>query len=159
MLPKPLYEALPYCYFIVGGALWLTSHSLLELLAGALLYFAGAQQWALRSNYRRADRIRNNLINNHPELAKQQLHHDFYPPWLYEMLPFIYIGLGYQLANLLHNPGWSNHLSLDISFTLVASICLIIAGYLILILRGQYRLRARPFQAQRSTPSHSAEEF
>ncbi len=140
MLPKPLYEALPYCYFITGSALWLVSDQLLELIAGILLYFAGAQQWILRSNYRRWDRIRTNLINKHPEQVPQQPDHDFYPRWLYEILPFAYIGLGYQLANLLHNPGWLNQLSLDTAFTLAAAISLILAGYLVLLLRGNNRL-------------------
>ncbi len=139
MLPRPLYETLPYCYFGVGSALWLTSTSGLELLAGVLLYFAGAQQWILRSNYRRSDRIKANLLNTHLEAAEQQQQHDLYPRWLYEMQPFLYIALGYQLANLLHNPSLAHILTLDISFALVASLCLIIAGFLVLALRSRHR--------------------
>lgn len=157
MLPKPLYEILPYCYFIVGGALWLASSGVLEMLAGVLLYFAGAQQWVLRSNYRRTDRVKTNLINNHLQLAKEQLHHPLYPRWLYEMLPFLYIGLGYQLANLIHNPSLADNLALDIPFALTASLCLIIAGYLVLILRGRHRLAAHSIKNESSQPPHSAE--
>ncbi len=140
MLPKPLYEILPYCYFITGSALWLANDRPLELIAGVLLYFSGAQQWILRSNYRRQDRIRTNLINNHPSLVSQHSDHSFYPRWLYEILPFAYIGLGYQLANLLHNPNALGHASLDTGFTLVAATSLVLAGYLVLILRGKNRL-------------------
>ncbi len=156
MLPKPLYEILPYGYFIVGGGLWLVSTSALETLAGVLLYFAGAQQWVLRSNYRRSDRVRTNLINNHLQLAEEQLHHPLYPRWLYEMLPFVYIGLGYQLANLLHNSSLAGTLVLDIPAALAASFCLIVAGYLVLILRGRHRLHANTVNTGSLQPPHSA---
>lgn len=142
MLPKSMYETLPYCYFIVGSTLWLASDRPLELIAGILLFFAGAQQWILRSNYRRRDRIKAYLINKNKKFATQQLHHGYYPRGLYEILPFIYIGLGYQLANLLHNPAWLETAALNTGFTLTASICLIIAGYLVLSLRSYHRLHA-----------------
>jgi len=141
MLPRPLYEALPYCYFIVGSILWLSSSSGIEILAGALLYFAGAQQWVLRSNYRRSDRIKANLLNSHPQPSDQGRPQEWYPRWLYEMLPFLYIALGYQLANLLHNPTLANTLILETSFAAAASLCLIIAGFLALALRGQHRFQ------------------
>ncbi len=145
MLPKPLYEALPYGYFIVGSALWLAHEGPLQLMAGMLLYFAGAQQWILRSHYRRGDRIRANLINRHHERARQQLQHPVYPRWLYETLPFAYIGSGYLLANLIQNPGLLGTLTFDADYTSAASLSLIICGYLVLILRGQNRLwRAYP---------------
>tara|TARA_R110001583_G_scaffold9356_8_gene44497 strand:- start:900 stop:1379 length:480 start_codon:yes stop_codon:yes gene_type:complete len=155
MLPKPLYEILPYCYFIVGSTLWLASSTPLELFAGVLLYIAGAQQWVQRSNYRRSDRIRTNLINNHLHLAEEALHHDLYPRWLYEMLPFFYIGLGYQLANLFHNPSLTNILVLDFSFSLAAALSLIIAGFLVLTLRGRHRFQTHsdPVEPDANSPS------
>ena len=143
MLPKPLYETLPYLYFAVGSGIWLTGDSLLEVGAGALLFFAGAQQWILRSNYRRPDRIRANMINGHSKLAEKELKHSTYPSWVYELLPFVYIALGYQLANLFNNPQWLQAISLDGVFTLSASLCLMVCGYLILILRAQNRLGSR----------------
>ena len=130
---------MPYCYFSIGSALWLASDRPLELIAGVLLFFAGAQQWILRSNYRREDRIRTNLINQHPELIKKRLDHGFYPRWLYELLPFAYIGLGYQLANLLHSSSL-RQTSLNSGFVITAALSLILAGYLVLALRGKHRL-------------------
>jgi hypothetical protein len=139
MLPKPLYETLPYLYFLVGSALWIASNSPLQIIAGMLLYFAGAQQWVLRSNYRRPDRVSANLME-HPHHGEQQT--GLYPRWLYEILPFLYIGLGYQLANLLRQPQWQQQLGLDSAFTLTASFCLLVAGYLVLLLRGLHRFGA-----------------
>lgn len=137
MLPKPLYEALPYVYFLIGSALWISSSNPLEIVAGVLLYFAGAQQWVLRSNYRRRDRVQANLVNSHRRQDDHQ--HGLYPRWLYEMLPFVYIGLGYQLANLMRNPQWLQQWGLDSAFTITAIFCLVSAGLIVLTLRGVHR--------------------
>ena len=56
MLPKPLYEIIPYLY-LGGGALGiLFLDNAIGWACGGLLYGAGALVWVLRSNHRRRDR-------------------------------------------------------------------------------------------------------
>jgi len=76
-LPKPVYENLPYAYFIISGALLFFSDSLVATFSAALFYGAGSIVLATRSANRRLD-------NRHKSLKYR------IPENLYEYLPFCY---------------------------------------------------------------------
>jgi hypothetical protein len=84
MLPKNIYENLPYAYLFASLGLFLTNQNWIVLGFSWLLYTAGAIIWVIRSDYRRA----NKKVNKHGE-STFLLHDDFY-----ESLPFGYIGVG-----------------------------------------------------------------
>lgn len=81
MLPLLVYEMLPLTYTLSGGLLLLRSNMELLLLGGVLLYIGGALISVLRSMARRRD------IVFYPNKIWLQ------PEWLYELMPFIQIGL------------------------------------------------------------------
>ncbi|QCG48722.1 hypothetical protein [Aeromonas schubertii] len=91
MLPRPLYELLPYLSLAVGLGLLSSASQPGLLLAGLLLFVAGARIWSLRSNYRRRDRHYQVWSGNTPE-------------WLYEGRPFALILLGLLLLRLGDHP-------------------------------------------------------
>lgn len=52
MIPRPLYEALPYLYTSAGLAAALKLDTPLGRLSGGLLFLAGLAVWAMRRHYR-----------------------------------------------------------------------------------------------------------
>ena len=81
MLPRLLYESLPLFYLLAGLLFLVVTKQPLLLFAGLLLYTCGTLIWVMRSGNRRTDNIRYaNKRNMTPE-------------WLYEIQPFIQIGL------------------------------------------------------------------
>ncbi|MDO6718365.1 hypothetical protein Q4575_03080 [Psychrosphaera sp. 1_MG-2023] len=80
ILPKTLYEILPYTYMSIGVAEIGYFKSYLTTSSGLLFFFAGALIWILRSNYRRFDDFR--LFDSKSKLG------------LYELKPFLLILLG-----------------------------------------------------------------
>lgn len=141
MLPKPIYEALPFCYFFVGSGLWLYGDSTIEVIAGILLYIASAQQWILRTSHRRPDRINAKLVGRS---RKQILNQDkrLLPRNLYEAMPFVYIALGYMVSNATQSSNIELIYSLDL--VLISSFMFCTAGFMVLLLRGVSRLSATP---------------
>lgn len=81
MLPLFIYELLPLTYTLSGGLLLLRSNMELLLMGGLLFYICGALISILRSTARRRDLV------FYP--------HKFWlqPEWLYELMPFLQIGL------------------------------------------------------------------
>ncbi|QSX38061.1 hypothetical protein [Shewanella sedimentimangrovi] len=73
-----LYELLPYLYMSLGAIVMLTFPALMAQLAAGLLFLAGALVYALRSDHRRTD----------PERRRKP---GFWPFWVYELLPFIWL--------------------------------------------------------------------
>ena len=81
MLPRLLYESLPLFYLLAGLLFLVVTKQPLLLFAGLLLYTCGTLIWVMRSGNRRTDNTRYaNKRNMTPE-------------WLYEIQPFIQIGL------------------------------------------------------------------
>ena len=85
MLPKPIYEAMPVAYLVVGSALVVGSEHVLLFIAGCALFIAGSMIAFFRSEFRRMD-------NHDSPLHKLVI----LPEYVYEMLPFSYL-----LASLL----------------------------------------------------------
>lgn len=81
MLPHLLYELLPMLYIATGLGMILSAHQPLLLFAALLLYTCGTLIWVMRSGNRRTD-------GAHCP-AKRRVR----PEWLYELQPFIQIGL------------------------------------------------------------------
>jgi len=76
-LPKPIYENLPYAYFVVSGAILFFSNGFAAIFSAALFYAAGSIVLVTRSANRRLD-------NRHKSLKHR------IPENLYEYLPFVY---------------------------------------------------------------------
>jgi len=81
MLPRLLYESLPLLYILAGLFFLVVTKQPLLLFAGLLLYTCGTLIWVMRSGNRRTDSVRH--TNKH----------NMTPEWLYELQPFIQIGL------------------------------------------------------------------
>ena len=81
MLPRLLYESLPLFYLLAGLLFLVVTKQPLLLFAGLLLYTCGTLIWVMRSGNRRTDNIR---YANKRRMT---------PEWLYELQPFIQIGL------------------------------------------------------------------
>ncbi|WP_207061281.1 hypothetical protein [Motiliproteus sp. SC1-56] len=83
MLPRPLYEVLPYLYIFGALALMVSQSNWVVLICAWVLYTGGAITWVLRSDARRVNK-------RVPDSRKSLfLHED-----IYESLPFLYIGGG-----------------------------------------------------------------
>lgn len=76
-LPKPIYENLPYAYFLISGYLLTFYQGWQIVLSAALFYGAGSIVIVTRSANRRLDNRHKRIIHRIPEN-------------LYEYLPFIY---------------------------------------------------------------------
>ena len=82
MIPKPLYESLPYLYMVIGIAVLVALGNYFAMFSGLMLFLAGSLIWILRSDHRRASRKQRGPI----------------PYWLYELQPFLYASLGVSLG-------------------------------------------------------------
>lgn len=138
MIPKWIYEALPYSYLALGATLMVTSHSRLMVLAGLALYIAGALCWIVRARYRQRHG-RRYPAQEYRDLPKPRvLPIDNYtktrrlPKALYEALPFSYLLAG-LLSYQLFLPLQPSYLSM------AASVLFFSAGLSSWILRGHYR--------------------
>jgi len=83
MLPKALYEVLPYLYLFSGLGLMTSQSDWMILLFSWMLYTGGSVMWVLRSDARRVNK------RNPPSSKNLYLHED-----IYESLPFLFIGAG-----------------------------------------------------------------
>ncbi len=81
MIPKQLYESLPYLYMALGIAVLFAIGNYFALFSGLMLFLAGSLIWILRSDHRRASRKQRGPL----------------PYWLYELQPFIYAAFGISL--------------------------------------------------------------
>lgn len=86
MLPKPIYELMPYFYLSGGITEIYYLQSTIATVSGVLFFVAGAMIWILRSNHRRCD----------SQLSRKR--DARLPEELYEMLPFLYMLVGALLV-------------------------------------------------------------
>lgn len=90
MLPKAIYEGLPYVYLFSSLALLTSQDNWVILVFAWLLYTGGSITWVLRSDARRVNK-------RMPEGNKSLfLHED-----IYESLPFLFIGVGVLVMRFL----------------------------------------------------------
>lgn len=119
MLPKPLYEGVPYLFLIVGGVVVVLLGGY-AAPAGILLYMLGAWQWVVRSDYRR-------LNERRPRNSGSRF---YWGETLYEFLPFVYILLGLvMLGHLQHE------------VRLVFGPLVILVGLALWLMRADHRSR------------------
>lgn len=85
MLPKSVYETLPYMYLGGGMSEVVYFDSMVAMFSGVLFFVAGAMVWVMRSNHRRKD----------VEIKRKQ--HGRFPEAVYEFVPFMYLALGTAL--------------------------------------------------------------
>lgn len=117
MLPKQLYELLPYLYLLAGALCFALLPHPFGAWSGWLLLHAGGLVWIMRSHRRRQ--------NSTAASREHQL-----PFWLYELLPFITIGGGLYLLLRFDNP-----------WLLPSAVLLLVAGLQIWWLRYARRHR------------------
>jgi len=86
MIPKPLYELVPYICLTVGSGSVISHSSLLGVIAGVMLYAAGSLIWLMRFNHR------------YPVPKKFARRGGFLPETIYEFKPFI-IGVPVKRGN------------------------------------------------------------
>ena len=119
VLPKRIYESLPYLYILSAlGVVALTEGGLVYLFA-ALLYAGGAMVWVMRSAYRR---------KTSPVVVRNRRGFVLFPALLYEYLPFLYLAAGVLVLSLVAAP-WN----------LVPGGMLCLAGLLVWMIRAIYR--------------------
>lgn len=117
MLPKQIYELLPYLYLLAGAICFAWLPHPLGAWSGWILLHAGGLVWVMRSNRRRQNPLA-------PSRSKQL------PFWLYELLPFLTIGGGLFLLLRFENP-----------WLLPSAVLLLVAGLQIWWLRFLRRHR------------------
>lgn len=91
MLPKSVYEALPYTNLAIGAVIIYRYDTVLLTLSGVLFFAVGAFMWAMRSYNRRT--------NQH---SWQYDYGDFNRNW-YEFKPFFYMLFGLLAVNRLES--------------------------------------------------------
>ena len=94
MLPRAIYETLPYIYLFSAMALMGFHPDWIVVAFAWVLYTSGSITWVLRSDARRVNPRRPKHKNN------MFLHDD-----LYESVPFLYIGCGILVMRYLGD-GW-----------------------------------------------------
>ncbi len=119
VIRKPVYEALPYVYILIGVAVIMVLQSPLTFLSGALFYAAGSAVWVMRSDYRR---------KNSDKKVSNRKGRVLFPEKVYEYLPFLYIGLGVLLM-----------VSFNTYLAYIPGGILCMAGMLVWIIRAIYR--------------------
>ncbi len=119
VIRKPVYEMLPYAYLLIGVLVIMLLESPLALISGVLFYAAGAAVWVMRSTYRR---------RNSEQKITNRRGRFIFPRWIYEYLPFVYIGFGVLLFALF---------SSALAYVPAAILC--IAGSLVWMIRAIYR--------------------
>lgn len=90
-LPKPLYENLPYGYFLISGALFTAGESLPFIFSASIFYIAACMVLVKRSANRRLDK------------QKRMANKNWLPELMYEYLPYLYGAIG--IAILMTKPG------------------------------------------------------
>ena len=90
ILPKALYEILPYGYMSAGVAEIGYFKTFISTGSGLLFFMAGALIWVLRSNHRRTD----------PKAARKSLDHN---QSMYELKPFICIAISVLMFTWVNN--------------------------------------------------------
>ncbi|HEY5718015.1 MAG TPA: hypothetical protein VIS52_05925 [Motiliproteus sp.] len=97
VLPKSLYESLPYLYIASALGVVVLVDSALVYLFAAVLYAGGAMVWVMRSAYRR---------KTSPNVVKNRHGFVMFPAVIYEYLPFIYLAAGVLVLTQVSLP-WS----------------------------------------------------
>ena len=114
MLSKPIYEALPYGYLLLGGLAISLLDSAIAQSAGIVLFLAGSKIYSLRSDNRRTD-------------LKSRRKKGIMPRFIYEHMPTLYL-LGALLV-----------LKLEFTHSPVISLVLVSYAAYLALRRSQYR--------------------
>lgn len=117
-LPKPIYENLPYLYFLMSGGLLVVGESLPIICSSAIFYFAGCIVLVTRSSFRRKDK------------ANRRKTSTLFPEVVYEYLPYCYIASGIFLLMATDHRGYQ--------FT---AFCVLVWGVRNITCRHHNRLR------------------
>ncbi|RKF14255.1 hypothetical protein DBZ36_16450 [Alginatibacterium sediminis] len=117
MLARPIYEALPLMYLVLGALSIVFLEPALAKIGGLLLFMSGSITWVMRSNARRRDDFKTHHVQG-----------IFLPEAYYEFFPFLLLGISVLLAAFYFNgPG--------IVFMILASL----RGLQLIYLRSRYR--------------------
>ncbi len=96
VIAKPIYEPLPFAYLLIAVGIVYWQDSLFALTSALLFYCAGSLIWVKRSVFRRNQRIIARNGHSHIKTRAEQPLITLPEP-AYEILPFIYIGIGFMI--------------------------------------------------------------
>jgi len=119
VIPKPVYEVLPYIYLIAGSVI-IAALPGGAIAAGLLLYAFGAWLWLVRSDRRR-------LNSRHPKSVGSRF---YWGDSLYELQPFLYILLGVLVVGQLQH-----------DIRLLMGPLMVLAGVVVLTIRASARTK------------------
>lgn len=130
MLPRPLYESIPYLCIFIASLIPALLTGPLYIFSALLLFVAGSHVWILRSKHRRPDRVR---VLLDPDSLIPYYRRLVLPKGLYEVLPFVYLAAG-----------WGILVSIDSIVGQFSGGLLALTGGLIWRLRHLHRIRREP---------------
>ncbi|MGB0466565.1 MAG: hypothetical protein ACPGF7_03410 [Pontibacterium sp.] len=136
MLPKPLYESLPYFCLVSGALSTALPTDALHATSGLILYCIGATVFILRSRHRRVDAKTNNIRQNRQRYIPWQKG-SLFPEPLYEAIPFLYILCGILLQCYARS-----------ALLIYSGFIVFAIGVVILALRHSYRVDKRKHPVQ-----------
>jgi len=82
VLPKIIYENLPYIYFLISGGLLVLGNEWALIFSSGIFYAAACIVLVTRSAHRRLDKQKNLAVKH------------FFPELVYEYLPYTYGAVG-----------------------------------------------------------------
>ncbi len=121
-LSKPIYEKLPFIYFIAGLYLFFNFDMAATNMSAGLLYIVSALVWVKRSDYRRQTRI------------SKTVSHIRLPQIVYEYYPFAFLAASLAILKYFPQP-----------IALAAALLMCLVALKNIILRRQSR-RANPLK-------------
>ncbi|WNC73663.1 hypothetical protein RGQ13_06630 [Thalassotalea psychrophila] len=121
-LSKPVYEKLPFIYFIVALYLFFNYDLTLTNVSAALLYVVSALVWVKRSDYRRQTRISKTVSGIR------------LPQIVYEYYPFVFLAASLAILKYFPQP-----------IALAAALLMSLVALKNIIIRRQSR-RANPLK-------------
>lgn len=122
VVPKPLYEFIPYLCLLAGSAI-IVGLGGYTIPLGLLLFAFGSWLWLMRSDYRRINR----------RWPKDPARRFFLAAAIYELLPFSYMLVGLLVLRLLDHPvRW------------LSGPLMLLVGAAVLVLRATQRKKTPP---------------
>ncbi len=127
MLPRPLYENLPYLCIFFAALIFASQTGPLLNGSALLLFLAGSWAWVLRSKHRRPDRVR---VLLEPDSLIPHFRRLVLPVYFYECLPFAYMAAG-----------WCVLVSMDTVVGQLSGGLLVMAGGIVWRMRFVHRMK------------------
>ncbi len=100
MLPKAVYELLPYACLMTAIYVVISINDPIAYVSGALFYIAGSSIWIKRSTFRRDQRAEQAKGRTYVKTRRLTVVCNL-PESVYEAMPFVYIAAGVAAVILI----------------------------------------------------------